>query len=69
MPDDNDDSDMEEVRAKGSTSGVAHAAPVGTPVGDDLAATMKDKKYKEKVKAASTRFSVGYAGLFPTFLF
>jgi protein phosphatase 2C len=61
IADDSNDSDMVQPPAKGSCSGAAPAVKKGGKSASDLEATMKDKKFKEKVKASSARFNVGYA--------
>jgi serine/threonine protein phosphatase PrpC len=62
VKDDFNDADTIAPKDSGSTSGVAMAlAGKGAAPPSDLQATLKDKKFKEKVKGYSARFSAGYA--------
>jgi len=61
IKDDFDDSDMKSPPSKGSVSGAAPVLKKGQQPPNDLQATLKDKKFKEKIKGYSTRFSAGYA--------
>jgi serine/threonine protein phosphatase PrpC len=62
VKDDFEDGDTVAPKESGSTSGVAMAlAGKGATPPSDLQATLKDKKFKEKVRGYSARFSAGYA--------
>ena len=62
VKDDFEDGDMVAPKENGSTSGVAMALTgKGATPPSDLQATLKDKKFKEKVRGYSARFSAGYA--------